>query len=658
MARRQPQPSAQELTEQGLRQFRAGDAAAARRTFEAILASEREHLAALSMLGLLAMQGANYGLSVSLFERAAKVAPGVAALHSNLGESLRRLGRRAEALSAFRRALELSPELPELHYNLGLTLEQLGELEPAASSYEAALRLKPDFAGAALGLIAALRGSAQYQSAIDAYADHAGCVPDSAALRCAIAGALADVFRLDEAIAHLARALELEPGSAFAHAELGAALLERGEADAAAAKLRRAVELEPANPTYHGNLVYALPFSPNTSGAGLLAEARAFGAKHAPANVEPPPRIKASGSRPLRVGYVSPDFRAHPAASFLRPLLRHHDRTRVHVIAYSNTKRRDAVTDELEALVDDWRDISQLDDASAATLIRQDEVDVLVDLAQHSARNRLLLFARRPAPVQVSWLGYPATTGVAAIDYRLTVAELDPPELGNGHNSETLLWLPDTFWCYGPTGEEPDVSPLPAASNGYVTFGSLNSFKKASDAALDLWARVLAAVPGSRLIAVVPEGSARERVLSACRQHGVASERVELCTPLARAQYFACYGRIDVALDSVPYGGGTTSLDALWMGVPLVTLTGDISVTRAGAALLSVMSLPGLVTASAEGYVESACRLAQDLGTLAAMRATLRARFAASPLFDAPRFARGFEQTLLEAWQRGPHSAS
>lgn len=644
----------QELTEQGLRQFRAGDAGGARRTFEGVLAREPEHLAALSMLGLLAMQSANYALSVSLFERATKVAPGVAALHSNLGESLRRLGRRREALSAFRRALELSPELPELHYNLGLTLEQLGELEPAASAYRAALRLKPDFEGAALGLIAALRANAQYQLAIDAYAEHAGSVPDSAALRCAIAGALADVFRIDEAVAHFERALELEPASAFAHAELGAALLERGEADAAAAKLHRAVELDPANPTYHGNLIYALPFSPNTSGAGLLTEARAFAAKHAATNVEPPPRTKASSSRPLRVGYVSPDFRAHPAASFLRPLFQHHDRARVHVIAYSNTKRRDAVTDELEALVDDWRDISQLDDASAAALIRQDEVDVLVDLAQHSARNRLLLFARRPAPMQVSWLGYPATTGVAAIDYRLTVAELDPPELGNGDNSETLLWLPETYWCYGPTGDEPDVNALPAASNAYVTFGSLNSFKKVSDAALELWARVLAAVPNSRLLAVVPEGTARERVLRACQRHGVAPERLELCAPMPRAQYFACYGRIDVVLDSLPYAGGTTSLDALWRGVPMVTLKGDIAVARSGAALLSVLNLRELVATSAEAYVETARRLARDLGALADLRATLRARLTGSPLLDAPRFARGFEQTLLEAWQRGP----
>lgn len=648
----------QELTEQGLRQFRAGHATAARRTFEGVLAREPEHLAALSMLGLLAMQSSNYALSVSLFERATKVAPGVAALHSNLGESLRRLGRRTEALSAFRRALELSPELPELHYNLGLTLEQLSELEPAASAYQAALRLKPNFAGAALGLIAALRGNAQYQAAIDAYAEHAGRVPDSAALRCAVAGALADVFRVDEAVAHLARALELEPASAFAHAELGAALLERGEAEVAAAKLRRAVELEPANPTYHGNLVYALPFSPSTSGAELLAEARAFGTKHAATNVEHPPRSSAGSSRPLRVGYVSPDFRAHPAASFLRPLFRHHDRGRIRVLAYSNTKRRDTVTDELEALVDDWRDISQLDDASAAALIRRDEVDVLVDLAQHSARNRLLLFARRPAPVQVSWLGYPATTGVAAIDYRLTVAELDPPELGNGHNSETLLWLPETYWCYGPTGDEPEVTALPAKSNGYVTFGSLNGFKKVSDTALELWASVLAAVPNSRLLAVVPEGSARERVLRACQKHGVASERVELCAPLPRAQYFACYGRIDMALDSLPYAGGTTSLDALWMGVPVVTLKGDIAIARSGATLLGALNLPELVAVSAEGYIESARRVTHDLGALAELRASLRARLLASPLLDAPRFAHGFEQTLLDAWRRGPRPVS
>jgi predicted O-linked N-acetylglucosamine transferase (SPINDLY family) len=653
---RPPQPSTQELTEQGLRHFRAGDAASARRSFEGILAREPEHLAALSMLGLLAMQSGAYALAAPLFERATKVGPEVAALHSNLGETLRRLGRRREALGAFQRALELSPQLPELHYNLALTFEQLAEFEPAASAYEAALQLKPDFAGAVLGLLGVLRASAHYERAITAYTAHAPRVPDSAGLRCAVAGVLADVFRIDEAVAHLERALALEPGSAFAHAELGAALLERGEADAAAAQLRRAVELEPSNATYHGNLVYVLPFSASMTGARLLEEANAFAARHAAPSVQAPPR--ASASRPLRVGYVSPDFRAHPAASFLRPLFRQHDRTRVHVIAYSNTKRTDAVTDELKALVDDWRDISQLDDESAAALIQQDEVDVLVDLAQHSARNRLLLFARRPAPVQVSWLGYPATTGIAAIDYRLTTAELDPHELGNGQNSETLLWLPETFWCYGPTGDEPDVHALPALSNGYVTFGSLNSFKKASDVALELWASVLASVPNSRLIAVAPPGTARERMFSAFQQKGVASERIELCAPMPRAEYFGCFGRIDVALDSTPYAGGTTSLDALWMGVPMVTLKGDTAVSRAGAALLGPLGLSRLIAASQEEYVERARALAQDLSSLGSLRAGLRARLLDSPLLDAPRFAHGFEQTLFEGWQRGPRSLS
>ena len=653
MARQHLAPSTAELTQLGLAQYRSGDPARARRSFEAILAREPEHLGALAILSSIAMQEQAYERATSLLERALRLAPEQGMLCSNLGEALRRLGRKSEALVAFRRAVEHSPELAETHFNLALTLEQLNELDEACSEYEAALRLKPDFAAAALGLLSALRASAAYERAVVWYEEHAAQLPDTAAQRCAVAAVLADVFRIDEAVAHLERALELEPGLAAVHAELAAALVERGEIDEALVRMRRAIELEPTNATYHGNLVYLLPFSPNVSAAQVLEEARAFGARHAPALKRPPRHTNSrEPERRLRVGYVSPDFREHPAALFLRPLFRHHDRTRAQLIAYSNVRRPDAVTQQLKSLVDDWRDISLLDDEAAAALMRSDEVDVLVDLAQHSAGNRLLLFALKPAPVQISWLGYPGTTGVSALDYRLTDPGLDPPELGNGHNSETLLWLPDTFWCYEPPSEAPVVNELPALQNGYVTFGSLNNFKKVSDAALELWAQVLSAVPGSRLLLVAPAGSARDRVRRALRGQGVGEERVEMVGPMPRREYLAAYGRVDIGLDPVPYGGGTTTLDAVFMGVPVVTLTGETAVSRSAAAIARNLRLPELVGRSVQDYVGRARSLADNRDALAELRRALRKRLAQSPLLDAKAFARNIEGAFAEAWRR------
>jgi protein O-GlcNAc transferase len=612
-------------------------------------------LAELARLSGVAMHERDYARAVPLLQRATHLAPQLGVLHSNLGEALRRLGRKQEALEAFLRAAQANPEIAEVHYNLALTHDQLGQLAPAIAAYQAALELKPGFPPAALGLLTALRANAEYQRALHWYSAHARDSPDTAELRCAVAAALADVFRIDEAVSHLERALALAPRSAQVHSDYAAALVERGEVDEALALLRRAMELEPENPSHHSKLVYLLPFSDKVEPALILAEARAFGARYA---APPPESVQHENTRDLerklRVGYVSPDFRMHPAVLFLLPLFRHHDRTRVHVTCYSNVHRPDAVTAELRSLVDEWRDISTLDDERASQLVRHDRIDILVDLAQHSAGNRLLLFAKKPAPVQVAWLGYPGTTGVPAMDYRLTDPGLDPPELGDGYGTETLVWLPDTFWCYAPLSEDPAVSELPALRNGYVTFGSLNSFKKVSDAALHLWAQVLRAVPSSRLVLVAPPGVAHDRVRRVMHEQGVEPERLELVGPMPRPEYLRTYQRVDIGLDPIPYGGGTTSLDAFWMGVPVVTLPGETAVSRAGAAIARNLQLVNLAADSTQQYVAAAASLAGDPRGLAALRGGLRERLRLSPLMDARRFAASLQRIYLDVGRAVP----
>jgi len=654
VAKRGALKSADDLAQVGLRHHRAADTEQAERSYRAALERDPAHAGALTLLSTLLLERRDHAAAAALLERATRAAPQHGVLHSNLGEALRRLDRKPEALSAFQRAVELSPELAEAHYNLGLMLDQLGRLPEAIAAYETALEFKPQLPGALTTLLAALRDNTEYARAIAWYERLGPFTPDSVERRCAVAAALADVFRVDEALSHLRRALELDPASARAHGDYAATVAERGEIDEALGHLRQAIAIEPENPLYQSNLVYLLAFSARVDAAEILEAAREFGRKHA----DRVTRLTSHSNsrdpeRKLRIGYVSADFRTHPVALFLLPLFRHHDRTRFEVFCYSNGRRPDAVTAELRELADGWRDISALDDDDdAAALIRSDAIDILIDLAQHSAGHRLLLFARKPAPVQATWLGYPGTTGISAIDYRITDPQLDPPELGNPSSTEKLAWLPETFWCYSPDLDAPPVNELPALSAGYVTFGSLNSFKKTSDVALALWARVLQAVPNSRLLLVAPAGQARERVRRIVAEHGVEPTRIELISHMSRSEYLRTYQRIDVCLDSVPYNGATTSLDAFWMGVPVVTLRGATPVSRAGASLAHSLGLREVVAETEEQYVARAVVLATHLASLARLRQDLRPRMLESPLLNAPRFTAGFEATLRAVWDR------
>ncbi len=347
---------------------------------------------------------------------------------------------------------------------------------------------------------------------------------------------------------------------------------------------------------------------------------------------------------------MAPDFRDHCQSFFTLPLLAHHDREQIEVVCYADVAAPDAVTGRIRQHADLWRDTVGLTDAALADQIRADRVDVLVDLTVHMARHRLLAFARRPAPVQVTWLGYPGTTGVAAIDYRLSDPHLDPP--GDDRDAlyaERTVRLPDTFWCYDPLTGGPPVGPLPAAANGFVTFGCLNNFCKVTGPTLALWAAVLARVPGSRLLLLAPPGSARRRAVDALHAAaGIDAGRVEFVGRQSRSAYLDTYRRIDVGLDTVPYNGHTTSLDAYWMGVPVVTLVGQSAIARGGWSQLSNLGRRDWAAHDAGRFVEIAAALAGDLDALAAHRASLRPRLLASPLTDAVRFARGVESAYRQ----------
>ncbi|HYQ18280.1 MAG TPA: hypothetical protein VEQ58_21040, partial [Polyangiaceae bacterium] len=402
----------------------------------------------------------------------------------------------------------------------------------------------------------------------------------------------------------------------------------------------------------HGSLVYLLAFLPGATTASIGAEARGFDAAHARGLPRPASYTNLRDSqRRLRIGYVSPDFRAHPVASFLPEVLKHHDRSQVEVFCYSNVRKPDAVTEQLRGLGTHWREIASLSDDAAAALISRDQIDVLIDLAMHSAGSRPLLFARKPAPVQACWLAYPGTTGLDAIDYRVTDSIIDPPGAADEGYSERSRRLRGCFWCYSPPPGFPALSELPALSAGHVTFGSPNSFKKVSDVALELWASVLEAVPSSRMLIVAPEGRAWQRVEGAFAARGVDASRLERLPHVPRPQYLASLLRMDCVLDTAPYNGGTASFDALHSGVPVVSLAGASASARSGASILHHLGLPKLVATTSAGFVETARALVNDLPELAVLRAGLRDRLDASGLTNPTLFARDLERSFREMFQ-------
>jgi predicted O-linked N-acetylglucosamine transferase (SPINDLY family) len=364
-----------------------------------------------------------------------------------------------------------------------------------------------------------------------------------------------------------------------------------------------------------------------------------------------PSRGKDSAGRRLRVGYVSADFTDHCQSFFTLPLLARHDRRRFEVFCYSSAARPDAITEKLRACAENWRDVAGVSDERLAKMIGEDRIDILVDLNMHMANGRLLTFARKPAPVQVAWLAYPGTTGLEAMDYRLTDPYLDPPGQHDEFYSERTIRLPESFWCYEPLEGDIPVNQLPALGAGHFTFGCLNNFCKVNRAVLELWGAVMRAVGGSRLLLLAPRGGARQRVVDILGRQGIDDSRLEFVDRQPRWEYLRLYHRIDLCLDTFPYNGHTTSLDSLWMGVPPLTLVGAAAVGRAGWSQLSNLALRELAADTPQRFVEIAGRWAGDLSQLSRLRASLRDLMLGSPLCDAGRFARSMETAYETMWQ-------
>lgn len=459
---------------------------------------------------------------------------------------------------------------------------------------------------------------------------------------------------LDFAMEYFERSIQARPGDAVFHNNLGSVLVQAGRTEEAAAYFRKALEIDPELNIAHINLIFVMVLLESARPEDVYAEHVAWAKTHADPLLAQARAHENSRDpeRRLRIGYVSADFRQHALSYFIEPALAQHDSAAFEVFCYYSGRVADDVTRRLAQYADHWHEIRDLDDEHAAGLIRSHGVDILVDLSGHLRDNRLLVFARKPAPIQVTYLAYPNTTGMSAMDYRITDAVCDPPGATERFYRETLIRLPRCMWCYQPGADMPALSPSPARRTGRVTFASMNGANKVTERMLSLWGRILGEVPDSRIVLTTVPELGRERIRDALSQAGVAEERISMHDRLPTKDFWALYAGIDILLDTFPMNGGTTTCEALSLGVPVITRSGDIFQSRAGLSILGSMGLDELIAGSDDEYVRIAVDLARDGAHMAALRAGLRERMRASPLADGHGYARALEAACREVWRR------
>ena len=560
---------------------------------------------------------ARYAELESQSQKLADEYPNVGILWKLLGASLNMQTK--NALHALQKTAELLPNDAEAHNNLGIALQEREQLDAAMSSYLHALKINPDFVEAHYNL----------------------------------GNVLCELEQLSEAVKSYRNGLKINPNFATLHSNLGSTLLELGVFEEALASYRHALVLDPNSVVMRSNLIGILNYT-NSTPAEYLAEALRYGQIAASKVTQRFTTWKCECTHQrLRVGIVSADLRNHPIGFFLESLLTQLNPARIELIAYTTQTKEDDLTNRIKPYFTKWQSLFGLSDQAAAKLIHDDGVHILIDLSGHTAHNRLPVFAYKPAPIQVSWLGYFASTGVAEIDYFLA-DETGVPESQRANFSETVWYLPDTRLCFTPPLIDLPVAPLPSVKNGYVTFACFQNLAKLGDEVLMVWGRIFAALPTARLRLAskqLGDAAVASQLTKRLQQYGIAADRVQMHGAVSRAAYLAAHTEVDIILDTFPYPGGTTTCEALWMGVPTLTLAGETLLARQGASLLTAAGLPDWIANGEGDYVAKAIHFASDLPTLATLRAVLREQIKISPLFDAPRFAKNLEDALWGMWQ-------
>ena len=631
----------------------AGRWAEAEQGYRTVLARDPGNQAALHGLAIATCQAGKYEAAITLIEQALRATPNDSGMHNTLAVAFWKLGRQADAIASWRRTLALDPRLVAALVNLAIGLNARGESAEAAALYEQALAIEPDSV-LALHNLAVFRLSEGRAPEAIALCERALTRQRDATTLATLGTALRREGRLTDALAAFDEAIRLDPARSLTYVGRASLVRSMRKPEEALALCRRAVALDRDSVRATDALLFTLLFVPDLEPSEYLAEHVRWDASHGLswARLRVPHTNDPDPARPLRIGYVSPDFRDHAVAQFVEPLLAGHDRAEYTVIGYSSVVRPDDVTRRLAGLADAWRDIGTMGDDDVAALIRADRIDVLVDLACHTGGNRLPVFARKPAPVQISHNVTPS--GVSAMDYLIADAHL-APDLPPGVLAETIIRLPRFFTCYAPPVDAPPPARPPALSRGFVTFGSFNNLATVNDKVVALWAEVLRAVPGARL--ALKSASAVDRatyadIVAAFATHGLGDRIDCLDRTAGRTEHLAQYAQIDIALDPFPFNGHTTTCEALWMGVPVVTLAGRLFADRVGVSMLDAIELPELVATTPEEYVRLAVELASDVERLDTVRGVLRDHVARSSLCDAPGYLRTLETAYREAWRR------
>ncbi len=642
------------------------------------------NVSAINNLAGVLKDQARYEDAAGFYEAAIEANPNAAYIHSNLGNVLQQMGRLEDAAACHRRAIELEPESFAAHCNLGAVLKEQGRLAEAMQCYRTALALNPRAHEAHVNLGVVLKEQAKFAEAEQCFLRALAIQPESDAALTNLGATLKEQGRLPEAIGALRLALQINPRSHFAllnlgnalkdsgvfveaseclrhvvalkpnwhlaHSNLGTVYNQLGQSHLAAECFRRALELKPDYHPAHSNLLFTLNYLPGTDRAQLFAEHRRFDTQHCQSfrDLISLHQNTADPERRLRVGFVSGDFREHSVAHFIAPVFARHDAAAFEFFCYANQNVNDGITARLRESVEHWREVAGLSDEELADAIRRDRIDILVDLSGHTARNRLLVFARKPAPIQVSMIGYMQTTGLSAMDYRITDNRLDQVGMTEAFNTEKLIRLLSGAATLQPPAECPEVNELPALKSGRVTFASFNNLAKVTPEALAAWARILQAMPASRLLVV---GRGGNSVVNTLGEHGIAANRIEMLERQPMHDYLVLHHRVDFLLDTFPYCGGTTTLLAMWMGVPFITLAGKTPTSRTSAGLLDGVGLSNELIAETEAeYVEKAIRAVSNLPQLAEWRASLRSRLA--PLLDSGAgYVRELEFQFRAIWR-------
>jgi predicted O-linked N-acetylglucosamine transferase (SPINDLY family) len=634
---------------------RTGEAAA---IYKRILQHDGQHADAMHFLGVLACDVGDVPAGIDLIEKSIQLYPN-AIYYNNLGNMRGRKRDLCGAIDAYQHAIALAPDYVEAYSNLGYVQREAGDPMSAIDSCDKAVQLKPSYAEGWVNLGNAYFDLGTDDGALRHYMKALELNPNHAQAHNNVGNILAKYGRPADAEACYRRALMLQPSVAFLHNNLGNVLRDQGRLDEAIASYRQAIELDPGYAEANSNLLLLLNSHPDVSQAEQLTAARSFGA-HQAAKARPYEHghREADPAKRLRVGFVSGDFHSHPVGFFLESVLGHLDPARVELVAYVSRSREDSLTQRLKPCFAAWHDVSHLDDAACARRIRDDNIDILIDLSGHTNHNRLAMFAWKAAPVQATWLGYFATTGVAEIDYLIADRHVVPADEAS-HFVESPWRLPHSYLCFTPPNEAIETGPLPALENGAITFGSFNHLVKLNDAVVGLWSRVLHAVPNARLLLKtkqLDDPSVRTATLDRFGAHGIATGRLVLEGHSPRAELLATYNRIDIALDPFPYTGGTTTVEALWMGVPVLTRRGDRFLSHVGESIVNTVDLSQWIASDDEDYIAKAVRFSASTTELGGLRATLRNRLVASPLCDAALFARHLEDAFQNMWAR--HAAA